>query len=418
MQNPAEPDSPPPQPPGRRPFFSRWRSWSSPSVPESEEDWKKTRKRRLVLRLTQQTWRWLIGVLFPIVLAGFQVWACYALSRQTLPVSPFPWSEFFRHCFITSLVLHALLLAFSCYSFPKTSYLRPTLGAISLAAAVSFLLAADARPGTSLAATGMPESFSSLLYILLSERQALLGLAVLTVLGVVIGTYYVLRSLFVVEYTGSGIQIKLPGQTVYYLPIYSQISWQNTEIVLKKGERVSIELSGQVSPGELQNIEELRKHMESFHEWQDAGARPEEWAKVHQAPTWPYTSPAGYKEEWYGGDTKLEILKINPIYKKKDFFYRDDTLLTVQGLPHNRVLGIIRGFGEPRPRDARRGQRAYKWQHWRDGQDLLYLSSDHYPILIEANKTGCLWVVINDVDEARWDNRGMFFLKLTKHSWL
>jgi len=88
------------------------------------------------------------------------------------------------------------------------------------------------------------------------------------------------------------------------------------------------------------------------------------------------------------------------------------------GLPHNVVLGLIRAPGEELPRQGSmiRKQPGYNYE---DPQtSLLYLSSAHYPITITANRTGELWVVINDVDDARWDNGGMFFMRIIKRGWL
>jgi hypothetical protein len=325
-------------------------------------------------------------------------------------------SVFFSQLFISGCFLYALFLALWYFGVRPTSHTRAVGGAFALSFAISILLSADYGRRTASVDSNPPDSFSGLIYRLVTEHQPILALSLITLMAVLVGTYYIFRSLFSVEYTGSGIQIKLPGQTVYYMPVYPQISWQNTGISLREGEKITIELSGYVSPGALQEISELEEHMKAFVEWQDRGSKPEEWSGLPQAATWPYTGPEGYLEEWYGPTKKLEVLKSHPIYKQ-DYFYRKDTGLTVKGLPHNKVLGIIRAAGEPEPRKAERGQPAYDWENKDDQQRLLYLSSERYPVKIEAKKSGDLYIVINDVDEARWDNGGMFFLKLTRNAW-
>ena len=320
---------------------------------------------------------------------------------------------FFSQWFITGAVLYSLAAALWFLGHRPANPVRSVVGVFAVSSAVSVLLGADlARNPPGRGQT--PGSISGLVYTLLTERQALLTLWLFATAAVAVGAYYLFRSFFAVEYTGSGIQIRLPGQTVYYMPIYPQISWQKTGIELREGEKVHVELSGYVSPGALQEITELQAHMDAFVKWQEGGSKPEEWHGLPQAPTWPYTGPCGYLEEWYGPTQKLEILEKHPIYKQ-DYFYRMDDGLTVKGLPHNKVLGIIRTAGEPEPRRAVRAQPAYDWTV--DQERLLYLSSERYPLTIEAAKSGELWVVINDVDEARWDNGGMFFLKVTRQAW-
>jgi hypothetical protein len=60
----------------------------------------------------------------------------------------------------------------------------------------------------------------ALFHELVVRRKSLLTLFILASVGIVIGTYYVCVSLFSIEYTGdSGVLIRLPGHTVYYVPI-------------------------------------------------------------------------------------------------------------------------------------------------------------------------------------------------------
>lgn len=139
---------------------------------------------------------------------------------------------------------------------------------------------------------------------------------------------------------------------------------------------------------------------------------------------WPYTGPEGYPKKWYEGKDKLRVLKEHKLYGN-DNFYKKDTLLTVKGQPHNTVIRFIRSFGDggPKHADTEDGkptyEPAYDWAKDEDKKELLLLSAIQYPLAQqEIPRSGKLWVVINDVDIARWDNAGMFFLKLTCRAWL
>lgn len=273
------------------------------------------------------------------------------------------------------------------------------------------MVAADTPSGPSTP----PESLAGLLHILIVERPALLGFFFLFILGIALATYYVFRVLIPVEYTGTGIQIRLPGQTVHYFPIYPQVSWQNTKIQLHEGDEISVELEGWVSPGALQDIKAWEQFTKKLVEWEGSGTNPEKWPGL--PPTWPFEGPSGYPERYYSGGTQLAVLKHHELYKDPDYYQRD-RLLTVQGGTHIQVFGIILPSGQA-PREARR---KWDWQAYdlnieEDRKQLICLSSQSYPITVEAKKTGFLWVVINDVDEARWDNVGLFFMRVTKHSW-
>ena len=338
--------------------------------------------------------------------------------------------DFFNHLFTIGLFFYFVFLAAWNLGLRPPSYLRSIGGAFCLSIAISVLLAADAEKFGNHTSKSMPENFSTMIYLLITQRQALLVLAILMIVVVGIGGYHLFRTLFSVTYSGSGIQIKLPGQTMYYVPIYPQISWQNTGIKIQSGDHLHIELSGYVSPGGIQQISELQKHMDAFNNWQEMETKNKKKGgiskntescrkalnKVLMNPTtWPYTGPEGYPEDWYGPVDKKEILKTHRNYKE-DYFFREDECLTVKGLPHNRVLGIIRAKGDPKPKEAKPGSPAYDYE--KDKEELIDLSADRYPFTYEAKKSGELWLVINDVDIARWDNSGMFFLKLTRNAWL
>ncbi|HEU4885731.1 MAG TPA: hypothetical protein VFT45_26080 [Longimicrobium sp.] len=364
-------------------------------------------RRRLVLAV-------LVVVHLAGAYAGIRLVGRGSLAGWFTPLSV-SGETFFSYLFVSGIFLYAVAAALRCFRVPLPGGASLVGAVLAVSLAISILQAADAGRTTP---TTIPAGLSlwGLMYVLLTQHPAVLVLSLLAFVATIAGVYYIFRSLLTVEYSGAGVQIKLPGQTVYYVPIYPQVSWQPTGIVLKQGESVSIEISGYVSPGALQELSELEDHMAAFVRYQETGRWPDDRAGRVQAPTWPYTPPIGYLEEWYGPGKKLDVLAKHPIYKK-DYFYRDDPLLTVKGLPHNKVIGILRSEGEPEPRSASLDRAAYDWENEGDREQLLLLSSVRYPIQVEARRSGELWIVINDVDIARWDNGGMFFLRLTQNAW-
>jgi hypothetical protein len=349
-------------------------------------------------------------------------------------------ATFFGALFTTGVVLYALAAAVRGFGPPRPSVGRRVVGIAALSAAVSVLLAIDAQGRATTAAqlaTGAapapgPDSFWGVAYALLTERQAVSLLALVVAATLAVAAYHAARALLTVEYEGAGIQIRLPGQTVYYVPLYPQISWQNTRIAVRSGERMSIEVSGYVSPGALGSLDALRDHMRQYLAWSaQYGEQPrdasgnlptealEAFRRIPAPGTWDYSGPAGYPEAWYDPKGQPEFLRSHELYRKP-YYYQRDQELTVTGLPHNVVVGKIVAPGEPRPSESRPDQPGGGYDYGRPEhrRDLLNLSSRRYPIDVEATKSGELWAVINDVDIARWDNTGMFFLKITRHAWL
>lgn len=257
------------------------------------------------------------------------------------------------------------------------------------------------------------------------RRQSLLAFFALAAAVSAVAFYYVFTSLFPIQYTpGSGVLVSLPGKTVYYLPIdpmghldhgpmgvseeFDVGGWQNTNIFLQKDEWFSFELSGRVSPGALRIYP----------------VPPDE-----SEPAWPFTGPEGYRPDWYGSINAKRKWYI-------DCDFRRDRGLTVMGVPHNTVVGIIMPDTRPlRAIDKRdQYQQSAEEEECPDnfvvpGYDLVNkLPSEEIPYLIDfscdpklypgeyqAKRSGLLWVEINDADGARSDDAGFFFLKLTKH---
>jgi hypothetical protein len=214
------------------------------------------------------------------------------------------------------------------------------------------------------------------------------------------------------------LTIKFPGQTVYYFPIHSQWSWQNTGISLKHGQKFRYALAGYVSPGYLQDLDlllsELRKHKLQGREYEST------------ARQWLITGTEGYEDSWYEEAAKRdreqcdkEIKKGNTTddcYEAATKHYHEDNGLRVKSLPHNRVVGIIHPHGHKKPpHSADRGNPGYDYSLQEHKDKLILFSYPEGGTKLEeatANGNGDLWVVINDADAYRWDNAGMFFLKL------
>jgi hypothetical protein len=281
-------------------------------------------------------------------------------------------------------------------------------------------------------------TFAGLAYRLMAKRKPLLAAWAFGVLGISILTYLLFASLFKVEYSDeSGITIRLPGQTIFYYPIHP-FGWQNTGYRMKPGQSYRISLSGQVSPGYLQNISILERRLATNLDCQQGKIKGPQCNKKDRGTvdkgqqTWPFSGPAGY--------TDADYKKVEKIYELPNRInYKTDRGLTVMGLPHNTVIGFIQEDGgslciasgpdSEEPCTSHEKEKgfppAYEAKEIKDfsktqkdpvGQEktLLNLSSaaKNYQKKISPDKEGVLWVTINDADEARWDNSGLFFLKI------
>ena len=96
--------------------------------------------------------------------------------------------------------------------------------------------------------------------------------------------------------------------------------------------------------------------------------------------------------------------------------------MTVQGVPHNRVVGIIleEGGNVEKPNSATGtsavdSKPGYRYDDEADKKKLLLFNGNQgtSPHTMKATSDGHLWVVINDADAYRWDDVGIFFLKIT-----
>jgi hypothetical protein len=135
-------------------------------------------------------------------------------------------------------------------------------------------------------------TFAGLGYVLLVRRKPLVAVLVLTLAAIGLAVYYLSKSMGVtLEAEGSSLPIKLPGQTIHYIPIHSQLGWQNTGIELKAEQKVKYSIAGAVSPGYLQDIDirsaQLRGYKLALHDDES----PE--------PRWPFTGPEGYEQDQY-----------------------------------------------------------------------------------------------------------------------
>ncbi len=256
-------------------------------------------------------------------------------------------------------------------------------------------------------------TFGGLVYLLLTRRRAVLALSCFIGAGSIIAAYYIVTSLLVVEYQGvSGtLVVRLPGQTVYYRPLHPY-GWENTQIRLREGQVFEVEITGRVSPGLLQETDKIKKYIDAQVAWRGAGAPPEGEPKLPDTVLWDFTGPIGYPESFYER-------------ARRDFgvpHYSEDALLTVRGRPHNQVIGVIlpeggqlcyKKAGTARPCEANDVPRTPGYDAKEDARLLYFLSSKDYPLSLQARHTGVLWLTVNDADGLRFDNAGLFFVKIS-----
>ncbi|WP_089724195.1 hypothetical protein [Candidatus Thiosymbion oneisti] len=305
------------------------------------------------------------------------------------------------------------------------------LGIILLSLAIAMLLVADevqqkkcilSEPesgGKNGGNNGHPTSYRFLTFC--AQRKALVALTFLLIFSGIWVIVSIISSLFTIEFSdSSGIGIRLGGQTVGFYPISPYEEWQNTRIRLKKDELFQVEIFGRVSPGHVRSLEEIRKYIENIEKWGNM-PKPE--------ILWRFTGPEGYKDEFYEKARKGEIPELwrLPHYTK-------DKGLTVKGLPHNKVVGIVLPEGD-------KPEKQYDWktgcplkkpkpnssfQNPDSNEEetdcsprkpgLILLSPDSkekgYPITRRTPDSGVLWVVINDSKDFRMDNAGQFFMKV------
>lgn len=307
---------------------------------------------------------------------------------------------------------------------PRWSQGIPAVLLFALAAAL--LLVADEDAAVASKHNGAEMTFASLLYALLTTRKSLLALLLLMLIGTGFGTYYVVSSLVHVERQNAGLVIQLASETVTFQPIHPY-GWQSTGIALKKGQRLAAELWGSVSPGFIVNYRKIEEYMKAYKAWTERPTGP-----IPPKPEldWPYSGPEGYRETYYQpGAHWVED-------------YRTANSLTVRGLRHNVVVGVVLdgtespcrihlpvgksrhdGSSEPAPcvagfvkeKAMSVSYPGYDWEVDKKGERrLLNLSAlAESAGTYEVPRDGKLWVTINDSDEFRFDNTGFFFMKLT-----
>ncbi|WP_146009619.1 hypothetical protein, partial [Deinococcus planocerae] len=293
--------------------------------------------------------------------------------------------EFFRQLLIWGLFLYSLIISASLFGFKPENMGSVVGGACALSVAISVLLASN--PALPADLRQHPQSFWDLLYIMFVGRQVLLALLLVAVATVAVLSVALLRRTLTFHSGGTGLQIKLPGQVVYFLPIYPQMSWQNTGIRLRSGERIDIELTGYVSPGASGDMEQLRRHMDELVEWQRENLPDSQKPVLPESVIWPYSTPVGYTDAHYGPNSLHGALKKHKLYGNKERYYLEDRGLTVMGQPHNRVFGLIVSGGEDKPREAIGTGAAYNWNLKEDQEQLLCLSHESYPQQIDVKKS-------------------------------
>jgi hypothetical protein len=236
-------------------------------------------------------------------------------------------------------------------------------------------------------------------YLLLTKHKIALGIAVFALAGGVVGAYYIISSLVKVEYQGTALVAKLPGQTVYYLALHPY-GWEKTPIELEAKQRFEVAITGRISPGLMA---EMAWHIAEVVVWKkncpdekpgfdhrighfrplkiiggapnspalhglgastgdrsrwggrrhDQGQKPKDPADVAAwdawkkncldeepkdlvNPLWSFTGPEGYPDSFYD----RWVQQVDPITKKPRLRYDRDPGLTVRGRRHNETLGV------------------------------------------------------------------------------
>jgi hypothetical protein len=283
----------------------------------------------------------------------------------------------------------------------------------SVAGAISLLLrmddAAEAAANENAGVEKM--TFAGLIYVLLTRRRTVLVLTLFAAAGSILAAYYIITWLFVVEYQGASgtLVVRLPGQIVYYRPLHPY-GWENTQIRLQEKQVFEVEITGRVSPGLLQEAININRYIDKQIAWRTAGAPAGQEPQLPDQLRWNFTGPEGYQESFY-----QQVKGVVPDY-------RNDSLLTVRGKPHNQVIGVIVPEGGQacyknpnvaRPCEANDKPSTPGYDVDTDAELLYFLSSPQYPLRIEARRNGVLWLTINDADGLRFDNAGLFFVKIT-----
>jgi hypothetical protein len=127
-------------------------------------------------------------------------------------------------------------------------------------------------------------------------------------------------------------------------------------------------------------------------------------------PNWPFSGPDGYTSSHYAAVPYPAFVS--------------DPSFTVQGLPHNSVVGLILREGDgnrPEKPDSLSGLPGYSFEAGKfvdvHGNEVVSMKRFFNETeVLTAPSSGVLWVCINDSDEYRWDNAGIFFMKLIIYS--
>ncbi len=278
-------------------------------------------------------------------------------------------------------------------------------GVLLLATAVAFLLSID--KGKAIPLSVYKGGIKSILrYLIMSRGASLAGISI-----VILAFAFAFASLFnqqieVKISTEKGIVVGSKRNPTHFFTINPFQSWQNTGILLTKGDEIKVTVTGAVSPGYAQNIKSINECVQYMINCdkkynKDTKELHECKAKKGSSPNipWPYTQPGGYKMDFYTEYTKRPEMR--------EFFgelpkFTDDDGLTVKGKPHNSVIGAVASEGK-----SLDGVK-YDWSV--DGSDLFDFSHSNENTF-EVPIEGYLWVVINDEEAFRHDNGGLYYLR-------
>lgn len=339
--------------------------------------------------------------------------------------SPTPWysevaygKRFILNVGLSFLVLFFLHIGLYFLGLLNPLELKTIFGLFFLSVPISFLVTPRTIDSKTRSNPPMNNPWEFLEHIIIREPSSL-AILLLFIAGVGIGTYYFVSSLFTVEYTASGFQVNLPGHTIYYAPIIPTYDrWQNTGIEFREGDDVEVAIIGYASTTALwglvdnaiqrmakglsvdkDTLDKMLKELPEVHDYTDAAGFPDDWYAPF--PVLPTATTAVKPRLPQLPTATTSVTTKLPHYKSKD------TGLTVQGLPHNTVIGIINDT-EPEFK-----ARAYEWTGEEGNKDhLVNLSKEKYPLFFKSKWSGNLWVTVNDAEKWRWDNSGMFFMSV------
>lgn len=331
--------------------------------------------------------------------------------------------EFFKHFALSFLVLFFLYVGLTRLGVIRIWHWESVWGLAALSTVVSLLIAF--RNTSSRNEDQAPKNFWDFIHLITVREPSSLAILLFIIAAIGIGTFYFASSLFKAEYTEFGFQFKLPGQTIYYVPIIPTYDgWQNTGIELRKGDSVEVAIIGYASTdalwGLIRDFVDRLKIVKSVDQHMKDKVIEEIFAALPSKPD-SWTGPEGFGDDRYPppimptpGTLVNDGLSDDDKSISGPKHYKDDTSLTVPGLPHNTIVGII--FDEEGQPEFTENAYEYTGKNNKDRLVNLSQRREQYPMEFRAKWSGTLWVIVNDAYQWRWDNSGMFFMSVKVHT--